>query len=68
MFVEALGRAYSGDLDRVSASGGQPVLDRVRLVDRRARPVERCVATLGNVGPAVSHEILDVVAMITGMP
>jgi mRNA interferase MazF len=34
----------------------------------RAVAVERCSAAAGNVGPVVGHEILDVLAMITGMP
>lgn len=34
----------------------------------RAIAVERCSPTHGNVGPLVSHQILDVLAMITGMP
>lgn len=34
----------------------------------RAVAVERCSTALGNVGPTVAHQILDVLAMITGMP
>jgi mRNA interferase MazF len=34
----------------------------------RAIAVERCGAPTGNVGQAVIHQILDVLAMITGMP
>lgn len=34
----------------------------------RAVAVERCSAPEGNVGPAITHQILDVLAMITGMP
>lgn len=34
----------------------------------RAVAVDRCSSTHGNVGPMVSHQILDVLAMITGMP
>jgi hypothetical protein len=34
----------------------------------RAVAVERCSGAQGNVGPAVSHQILDVLSMITGMP
>ena len=34
----------------------------------RAVPIERCSATRGNVGAVASHQILDVIAMITGMP
>lgn len=41
----------------------------VALVEQmRAVAIERCSAVHGNVGPAVSHQILDVLAMITGMP
>ncbi len=34
----------------------------------RAVAVERCSAAHGNVGSVVAHQILDVLAMITGMP
>lgn len=34
----------------------------------RAVAVVRCSLTQGNVGPTVSHQVLDVLAMITGMP
>jgi len=34
----------------------------------RAVAVDRCSEVRGNVGPVVSHQILDVLAMITGMP
>ncbi len=34
----------------------------------RAVAVERCSTATGNVGPVVSHQILEVLAMITGMP
>lgn len=34
----------------------------------RAVAVERCSRAQGNVGPVVSHQILDLLSMITGMP
>ena len=34
----------------------------------RAIAIERCGKTLGNVGPLATHQILDTLAMITGMP
>ena len=34
----------------------------------RAVSIERCSAATGNVGPAVGHQMLDVLAMILGMP
>jgi mRNA interferase MazF len=34
----------------------------------RAVSVERCSAASGNVGAVVAHQMLDVLAMITGMP
>jgi mRNA interferase MazF len=34
----------------------------------RAVAVERCSSSTGNVGPAVAHQILDILALITGMP
>jgi mRNA interferase MazF len=41
----------------------------VALVEQlRAVAVERCSSTVGNVGPVVSRQILDVLAMIVGMP
>lgn len=47
------------DLDRLSYA----------LVEQmRAVAIGRCSATGGNVGAVVSHQILDVLAMITGAP
>ena len=34
----------------------------------RAVSIQRCSTASGNVGPVVGHQILDVLAMITGMP
>ena len=34
----------------------------------RAVAIERCSSPTGNVGPAVSRQISDVLAMITGLP
>lgn len=34
----------------------------------RAVAVERCSMAHGNIGPVASHQILDVLSMITGMP
>lgn len=34
----------------------------------RAVAIERCSTPRGNVGPTVTHQVLDIVAMITGMP
>ncbi len=34
----------------------------------RAVAVERCGGSTGNVGPAVPHQLLDILRMITGMP
>ena len=34
----------------------------------RAIAIERCGPPVGNIGPLVSHQILDILAMITGMP
>jgi mRNA interferase MazF len=34
----------------------------------RSIAVERCGKTLGYVGPIATHQILDVLAMMTGMP
>ncbi len=44
-------------------------VDSFALVEQlRAVAIERCSAPTGNVGPTVAHQILDVLAMITGMP
>ena len=46
-------------------------LDRVSvaLVEQlRAVAVQRCGQPLGNIGPLAAHQILDILAMITGMP
>ena len=34
----------------------------------RAVAVERCSASSGNIGPAAGRQVLDILAMITGMP
>ena len=34
----------------------------------RAVATERCGLPIGNVGPGVTHQMLDILAMITGMP
>lgn len=34
----------------------------------RAVAVERCGASLGNIGPVASHQLLDLLRVITGMP
>lgn len=34
----------------------------------RAVAIECCSTPLGNVGPAATHQLLDILAMITGMP
>ena len=35
---------------------------------QRAVAVERCSPRTGSVGPTTTHQILDIVAMVTGMP
>ena len=34
----------------------------------RAVAIERCTATVGNAGSLVTHQILDILAMISGLP
>lgn len=34
----------------------------------RAVAVERCSSSVGSVGPAITHQLLDILRMITGMP
>ena len=46
-------------------------LDRTSwaLVEQlRAVAVERCSAPHANIGPAITHQLLDILGMITGMP
>ena len=46
---------------------GLDVLGCAHVEQMRAVAIERCSSPSGNVGPIVSHQILDVLAMITGM-
>jgi mRNA-degrading endonuclease toxin of MazEF toxin-antitoxin module len=50
------------------AGNGLAVPSCALVEQLRAVARERCSPPQGNVGPAVSHQILDVLAMITGMP
>jgi mRNA interferase MazF len=40
----------------------------VQVEQLRAVALQRCSDPSGNVGPAIGHQLLDVLAMITGMP
>lgn len=53
------------DPDDLNGIGG---LSCALVEQMRAVAIERCSAAHGNVGPVVAHQILDVLAMITGMP
>lgn len=50
------------------ATNGLENASFVLVEQLRALAVERCKAMGGNVGPAVTHQILDIISMITGMP
>lgn len=50
------------------ATNGLEATSWALVEQHRAVAVERCSAPEGNVGPAITHQILDVLAMITGMP
>jgi mRNA interferase MazF len=45
-----------------------PITSYALVEQLRAIAVERCGSPTGNVGRAVIHQILDILAMITGMP
>lgn len=47
---------------------GLPAPSCALVEQMRAVSVERCSVAGGNVGPLVAHQILDILAMITGMP
>lgn len=51
-----------------NATNQLQVLSYAPVEQLRAIAVERCGPPTGNVGQAVTHQILDVLAMITGMP
>ncbi len=67
-----MGRRRGNPSDPLTNPGdcvGSEVVSGCALVEQlRAVAVERCSAPQGNLGPVVSHQILDVLAMITGMP
>jgi len=50
------------------ALNGLDVTSCALVEQMRAVAIERCSAARGNVGPVASHQILDVIATITGMP
>ena len=49
-------------------SNGLIVTSYALVEQLRAVAIERCSTTIGNVGPIIGHQILDVLAIITGMP
>ena len=49
-------------------SNGLPHTSWALVEQLRAVAVERCGSSVGNVGPAAGHQLLDVLRMITGMP
>ena len=49
-------------------ASGLTTLSWAQVEQLRAVAIERCSAPSGNVGPASTHQILDILAMITGMP
>ncbi len=49
-------------------ANGLEALSCALVEQLRAVAVERCSAPVGTVGPVIGHQILDVLAMIIGMP
>ena len=49
-------------------TNGLDVPSWAQVEQMRAVSVDRCGAGSGNVGPTVTHQMLDVLAMIVGMP
>ena len=50
------------------ATNGLTATSYALVEQLRAVATERCQAPVGNVGSLITHQILDVLAMITGMP
>lgn len=49
-------------------TNGLEIISYALVEQLRAVAIERCTGSIGNVGPTVSHQVLDILAMITGMP
>lgn len=49
------------------ASNGREMVSCALVEQMRAVAIERCIQTNGNVGPVVTHQILDVLSMIVGI-
>lgn len=50
------------------AINGLDVVSGALVEQLRAVAIERCGAAIGNVGAVVAHQIIDVLAMIIGLP
>ena len=62
-------RTFPSHIEIAADAANGLLMDSWAVVEQlRAVAVERCSAPIGNVGPVISHQILDVIAMITGMP
>ena len=62
-------RSFPSHVPVVADAANGLRVDSSALVEQlRAVALERCSPASGNVGPAVAHQILDILAMITGMP
>lgn len=62
-------RTFPSHVDIEADDRNGLTVDSCALVEQlRAVAIERCDPCGGNVGPTVVNQILDIVAMITGMP
>lgn len=62
-------RSFPSQIEiKADASNQLQVTSFAPVEQLRVIAVQRCGQATGNVGPAVVHQILDVLAMITGMP
>ena len=67
--LTSTGRSFPSHVEVVPDSTNGLTIVSFALVEQlRAVAVKRCSTARGNAGPAVAHQILDVLAMITGMP
>lgn len=62
-------RSFPSHVELQPDSTNNLQLPSYALVEQlRAVATERCTGVTGKVGPAATHQLLDILAMITGMP
>ena len=67
--LTATGRSFPSHVRvEVDPSNGLDRTSWAQVEQMRAVASDRCGDPIGNVGPAVTHQMLDVLAMITGIP